>query len=220
VTPEESAALDAHNARVKALAGIMPPGPLNHAVCVIGYRADKHTGITAGYSIPTMARLSKGKPWEISARELDRGIRTLAQAGVIKITHPPARDGKRQANSYMIDYEWRDTERIAEAWEMGRRERRRKRQQANGVQNRTPSASLTLRETQQGIQDRIAPADDEAARLEALDAYPEPPEPLQYPGCGVCNGTHDLTHDYDLPARMSCRICLRHKRERHPEPST
>ena len=131
----DRAALAAHNQRVRALADAMPAGPLADAVCAIGYRADKHTGEVSGYSVPTMARLSQGQPWKISGRELDRAIRTLAEAGVIKITHPPAKDGKRQANVYVIDYEWRDTERVSEVWDMGRRGRRGS---GNGQRARSP----------------------------------------------------------------------------------
>jgi len=200
VIPEDSAALAAHNERVRALADVMPAGALTHAVCAIGYRADKHTGITSGYSIPTMARLSQGQPWEISPRELDRAIRVLAPAGVIEIRRPPAKDGKRQANDYEPDYGYKDRERLSEAWEMGKRQRRPERQRRAGKSVTT----VTI------------PADDEAERLAALGDYPEPPEPPELaavPGCPVCEGRHDLTHGGNPYGKFGCRDCQRHDRE-------
>ena len=172
----------------------MPPGPLAHAICAIGYPGDKYTGITSGYSVATLARLSQGQPWQISGRELDRAIRTLAPAGVIKVTHPPAKGGRKQANDYEPDYGYTDTERITEAWDMGRRGRRRERQR-----RRPTVTTVTI------------PVDDEAARLAALDDYPEPPELPVVPGCPVCEGTHDPSQ-YGEFHRFACSICGRHER--------
>jgi hypothetical protein len=82
MTPEDMAALAAHNERVRALAGRMPARALASAVCAIGYRADKATGITAGYSVATMVKLSRGKPWAISVRSLNRAISVLTAASL------------------------------------------------------------------------------------------------------------------------------------------
>jgi hypothetical protein len=111
---EERTALAAHDTRVKALADRMPAGALSHAICAIGYWADKDTGITSGYSVETMANESRGFAWAISPRQLKRAITARSAAGVIKVQQAPVKDGRKQANSYVIDYGYTDTGRVGE----------------------------------------------------------------------------------------------------------
>jgi hypothetical protein len=127
MTPEERAALAAHNERARALAARMPAGALASAVCAIGYCADKATGITAEYSVAIMAKLSRGKPWAISVRSLNCAISVLTAAGVIAVNHDRDTTGRIQPNRYAIDYAYADTGRIGEAWTAESKRRRKER---------------------------------------------------------------------------------------------
>jgi hypothetical protein len=127
MTPEETAALAAHNERVRALAGKMPVKALASAICAIGYRADKATGITAGYSVATMARLSRGKPWAISVRTLKRAIPVLTAAEVIAVRQARDDTGRVKPNVYALSYSYTDAERVSEAWATANNERRKER---------------------------------------------------------------------------------------------
>jgi hypothetical protein len=127
VTPEESAALAAHNERVRALAARMPSGQLSRAICTIGYHADKVTGITAKYSVATMAKRSQRKPWAISVRSLNRAISVLTAAGVIAVNNDRDATGRIPANRYAIDYGYTDADRIGEAWAAESKRRRKER---------------------------------------------------------------------------------------------
>jgi hypothetical protein len=52
MTPEERAAMIAHDARVKALADRMPDKALWCAVCAIGYRAGDYIGLQRRHDGP------------------------------------------------------------------------------------------------------------------------------------------------------------------------
>jgi hypothetical protein len=206
--------LTEHNERVRALAARMPPGPLSRAVCAIGYRADKHTGITSGYSVATMAKESR-KPqnlngaYGISRATLRRAIEALAEAVVIEIraTVRGPDDGWKQANTYLLDYSYTDTGRVSEVW-MGRRQRRRQRARKATGGNPAPAKQETERLA--ALADYPEPpADEEAERMAALADYPEPAES---PGsdCAVCEGTHDRSHGGDVQARWKCETCKAH----------
>lgn len=119
-----------HNARVRVLADRMPADMLSRAVCAIGYRANAETGITSGFSVQTLANESRkhlGGSYAISARQLNRAIQTLHSAGVIRVQHSPPKEGKRQPNVYHIDYGYADIDKLTEAHDMGKRQRRRDR---------------------------------------------------------------------------------------------
>jgi hypothetical protein len=116
--------------------------------------------------------------YAISESTLRRAIKALTEAGVIKIraTVRGPDDGWKQANDYVIDYDYTDRERIMEAWEMGKRERRRERE-------RRGNASRLA---------NLPPADDEAARIAAeLQDYGDPLD-CDDPWC-VCEGDQE-TH--------------------------
>jgi len=124
-----------HNTRVRILADRMPADMLSRAVCAIGYRANAETGITSGFSVQTLANESRkhvGGSYAISPRQLKRAISILESAEVIRVLHSPARDGRRQPNVYHIDYGYADAGRLTEAYEMGKRQRRREREARQG----------------------------------------------------------------------------------------
>ncbi len=212
MTPEERAVADAHNAKVKALADRMPARALNHAVCAIGYRANWHTGITSNFTIPRLAHESRKQSnlngiYAIGKSRLADAIATLSAAGVIEVRHGQLRNGKRQASSYVIDYGYTDTERIAEVWEtVGRRQRRRQRQAANV----TRPVQLATVESPELAANAAPAADDEAARLAALDDYPEPPDD----DCPVCDGSHN-PKDHTEAEKWGCETCARHQAAGH-----
>ena len=107
----DRAALAAHNARVRALAGRMPSRRLHNAVCAIGYRAAWDTGVTAGWTVRELAKRSQRYKYAITARTLERAIGELCDISVLSVKHTHRYSGAvgqvvRGPSQYTLYYEW------------------------------------------------------------------------------------------------------------------